>query len=385
MGIRLVDTQTLRMRWFMDGNVPRYAILSHTWENDQEISYQEMIAISENPNHPAAEKRGYAKVVETCQKGKHYNIAYAWVDTCCIDKTSSSELSEAINSMYRWYQQAEVCYVLLTDYDAASASLTDALPKCRWWTRGWCLQELVAPLRVEFFDARWNYIGLKTDLASLITEITGIEKGVLIDNTLIESLPVARRMSWAAGRETSREEDMAYCLLGIFNVSMPMLYGEGKKAFLRLQEQIIYTSNDLSIFAFHRGSLTNNLSSSYNPSRPYRDLFATSPRDFMSCRDLVHTRMDVHWNNAFSLTNKGIHFRRAELEVDLQHGLYCMLLNCQFSDSEPVKMHLRKVGPRLYVKYDDKDSTQTTSQTDRSHCEDLYITRASFKSISYLI
>ncbi|OTA68490.1 hypothetical protein K449DRAFT_363475, partial [Hypoxylon sp. EC38] len=309
MGIRLVDAQTLRMRWFMDGNIPQYAILSHTWENDQEISYQEMIAISENPAHPAVEKRGYAKVVETCQKARRNNIAYAWVDTCCIDKTSSSELSEAINSMYRWYQQAEVCYVLLTDFDAASASLRDALPKCRWWTRGWCLQELVAPQRVEFFDAGWNYIGLKTDLASLITEITGIEKEVLIDSSLIESLPVARRMSWAAGRETSREEDMAYCLLGIFNVSMPMLYGEGKKAFLRLQEQIIHTSNDLSIFAFHRRSLTNNLSSRYNSSRPYRDLFATSPRDFIGCRDLVHTRMDVHWNNAFSLTNKGIHFR----------------------------------------------------------------------------
>ncbi|RYP81574.1 hypothetical protein DL770_005876 [Monosporascus sp. CRB-9-2] len=373
MGIRLVHTETLRLTEFMDRNIPRYAVLSHTWEYGQEISFQEMTAIGADPDHPAAKKPGYAKVVETCQQARRNNIAYAWVDTCCIDKTSSSELSEAINSMYRWYQQAEVCYVLLTDFDVASVSLRAALPKCRWWTRGWCLQELVAPPREEFFDARWHHVGSKTDLAPLITEITGIDEEVLIDNSLIDSLPVARRMSWAAGRETSREEDMAYCLLGIFNVSMPMLYGEGKKAFLRLQEQIIQTSNDLSIFAFLHGTSTDGLGSGCIPLQPYCDLFAAYPSDFMGCRDLVHTRMDVHWNNAFTLTNKGIHFRRAELEVDLRHGLYCMLLNCRFSDSEPAKMYLRKVGPRLYARYDDRHPMETTSQVNANHYEDPYI------------
>ncbi len=372
MGIRLIDTETLRLIWFADGDIPQYAILSHTWEHDQEISFQEMTTIGEDQDYPAAKKRGYNKVVETCQQARRDNIAYAWIDTCCIDKTSSSELSEAINSMYRWYEQAEVCYVLLADVDATSASLEAALPKCRWWTRGWCLQELVAPLREEFFDARWHYLGLKTDLAYLITQITGIDEEVLIDNSFIESLPVARKMSWAAGRETTREEDMAYCLLGIFNVSMPMLYGEGKKAFFRLQEQIIQNSNDLSIFAFLHGSSKDDLDSRFNILQPYCDLFATCTGDFMGCKDLVHTRMDVHWNNAFPLTNKGINFRRAELEIDLRHGLYCMLLNCQLSDSEPAKMYLRKVGPRLYVRYDDRHPIPMTSQVNANHWEEPY-------------
>ncbi|KAK0717708.1 hypothetical protein B0T26DRAFT_740965 [Lasiosphaeria miniovina] len=262
----------------------------HTWEAEGEISFQEMEAIGQDPAAPAANKSGYAKVVVACQKAAEYGLRYAWVDTCCIDKTSSSELSEAINSMYRWYQNAEVCFAFLADLHAEPGALEVDLPRCRWFTRGWCLQELIAPRRVKFFDASWNHIGTRADLSSVISGITQIDEQVLIGSGLICSIPVARRMSWAVARQTTREEDMAYCLLGIFDVHMPMLYGEGARAFMRLQEEIIKTSNDLSIFVFLDQPMRGDDPSSSlvdSALEPYCDLFAASPRDFAGCEKVV--------------------------------------------------------------------------------------------------
>ncbi|KAJ2999063.1 hypothetical protein NUW58_g122 [Xylaria curta] len=374
MGIRLIHTETLRMKWFSDEEVPQYAILSHTWDHGREISFHEMSEISANPEHPAARKHGYAKIVETCRQAKRDNIEFAWVDVCCIDKTSSSELSEAINSMYRWYQQAEVCYVILSDFNMTLAPFEVVFPNCKWFTRGWCLQELLAPRRVEFFDARWHHTGSRADLKNLISKITGISKEVLVDNSLVDSLPVAYKLSWAAKRETTREEDNAYCLLGIFNISMPILYGEGTKAFTRFQEEIIKTSNDLSIFAFGRGLPKGSMVANFeaHSSQSYCDLFATSSKDFLSCRDLLPTGSYVHWNNAFSLTNKGVRFRRAELQVHVRHGLYSMPLNCRFSDIDSVRIYLRKVGPRLYVKYDNHDDILSNDEINLNGDETVY-------------
>ncbi|KAI1635567.1 hypothetical protein F4809DRAFT_434118 [Biscogniauxia mediterranea] len=351
MAIRLIDTSTLQMTFVAESRP--YAILSHTWENDSEISFQEMVAISEDPQHPATKKSGYQKILKTCETAKNNGIPYVWVDTCCIDKTSSSELSEAINAMYRWYQEARVCYVFLSDFNIWHDT-ESSLAQCRWFTRGWCLQELIAPKVLLFFDAGWHEIGSKADLTSLISEITSIDREVLIDSSLIKYVPVARRMSWAAKRMTTREEDMAYCLLGIFDVNMPMLYGEGSKAFLRLQEEIIKDSNDLSIFALHQSPAKVSDVDCFNdqPLYDYRSLFATLPSDFKECGQLVHTRNDVHWNNAFSLTNKGLYFRRAEMQVEVGRGLYSLPLNCKPSGSKPSWMHLRKVGPGLYAKLD---------------------------------
>ena len=361
MAIRLINTDTLHLTSFMGDRIPKYAILSHSWEADGEISFQEIAAISEYPNHPAAEKSGYRKVVKTCQKAKTDGIPYAWVDTCCIDKTSSSELSEAINTMYQWYQKAEVCYALLSDFDVSLATSEAGLPGCRWFSRGWCLQELLAPSKLEFFDLHWNHIGSKSALAPLISKITRIDEQVLFDTSSIGAIPVARRMSWAARRETTRAEDMAYCLLGIFDVNMPMLYGEGgPKAFMRLQEEIIKSSNDLSIFAFLHGSTSQGPAL----SQPYCNLFATSPRDFIGCGELTYTKTDVYWSNVFALTNKGLHFPGAELQVDVQHGLYSMSLNCKLSESKFARMYLRKVGPGLFARYNDSRSVDMISETE---------------------
>ncbi|KAI1078590.1 hypothetical protein F5B20DRAFT_582218 [Whalleya microplaca] len=371
MAIRLIDTSTLRLT-FVAERLP-YAILSHTWENGSEISFQEMIAIGEDPHHPARKKSGYLKILKTCQTARSQGIPYAWVDTCCIDKTSSSELSEAINAMYHWYQDAQVCYTFLADF-SSGCDLESTLPTCRWFTRGWCLQELIAPKTLLFFDAGWNSIGSKADLTSLIWQITSIDREVLVDSNLLSSVPVARRMSWAAKRETTRKEDLAYCLLGIFDINMPMLYGEGHKAFLRLQEEIIKASNDLSIFAIYKSPMRDD---GYFDDQPqsYCSLFATSPSNFEDCGELVHTRTDVRWNNAFALTNKGLYFRRAEMQVDVRRGLFCLPLNCKPSGCKSAWMYLRKVGPGLYARVDAGLNTHDDGESFTEVENDVYIIR----------
>ncbi|KAK4173982.1 putative vegetative incompatibility protein [Triangularia setosa] len=206
---------------------------------------------------------GYAKIQQTLHLARCRGIDHAWVDTCCIDKTSSAELAEAIRSMYSWYASAQVCFVYLADLEPVSAQqspeeqrqrLEQTLPKCRWFERGWTLQELIAPKNVVFFDREWNERGTKTGLSGILAEITGIPEDLLKGEAKLSDYSVARRMSWASMRETKRVEDMAYCLMGIFNVSMSLIYGEGMEAFYRLQEAIVEESADLSIFVWKDGA-----------------------------------------------------------------------------------------------------------------------------------
>ncbi|KAI8633818.1 heterokaryon incompatibility protein-domain-containing protein [Xylariaceae sp. FL1651] len=340
MSIRLIDTTTLRLKVFTGRKVPRYAILSHTWEDDQEVSFQEMTSINKDLDCLAANKTGYVKIVQTCAKAAKHGFRHVWVDTCCIDKTSSAELSEAINSMYKWYKQAEVCYVFLRDFR------DDNLSACRWFTRGWCLQELIAPLDLRFYDSDWAYIGSKASLRSAISEITGIEPEVLVDSRLIPTIPIARRMSWASFRDTSREEDIAYCLLGIFDINMPMLYGEGTKAFMRLQEEIIKKSNDLSIFAFDEPRYGQLGLGSW-----YFDLFAASPDNFRNCTNLVNTTGDVLPRNSFSLTNSGLRFGQVQLKVDVHRAEYILDLGCSKPGvDENLALFLRKADAGIFAK-----------------------------------
>ncbi|KAH7237302.1 heterokaryon incompatibility protein-domain-containing protein [Fusarium solani] len=238
----------------------QFAILSHTWEKD-EITFQDI----ERPG--ADEKEGYNKLRNACSVAAADGFDYIWIDTCCIDKTSSAELSEAINSMYRWYQEAEVCYAYLADVPFCEFS------QSRWFTRGWTLQELIAPSTVIFFDKEWEVIGTKSELARLISDRTQIPIGILSGGD-IWSASVAQRMSWASKRKTTRIEDLAYCLMGIFDIHMPMIYGEGERAFIRLQEQIMKTSDDFSLFAWRS---TEN----------HGGLLATSPAAFDTSHSIL--------------------------------------------------------------------------------------------------
>lgn len=169
---------------------PPYAILSHTWEHREEVTYQEFLELKSTTKA----KRGYAKILETVDLAKVHGLEYLWVDTCCIDKSSSAELSEAINSMYMWYQQAKICFVVLSDISFAQtavytstdgyererlAQIGSMLRECRWITRGWTLQELIAPRSVLFFDAHYNRFGAKQDLRDALSQVTGIDRDVL--------------------------------------------------------------------------------------------------------------------------------------------------------------------------------------------------------------
>ncbi|EPE26469.1 HET-containing protein [Glarea lozoyensis ATCC 20868] len=201
------------------------------------------------------EKVGYAKIDSACIQTAKDGLEWLWVDTCCIDKSNSAELSEAINSMYKWYENSVVCYALLED-DASirstAANVWYNFHHDRWFSRGWTLQELIAPTTVRFFDKNWSYLTSKANAtsSSRLEELTGIPADVIVDPSLIQFYGVAAKMSWASGRKTTRIEDTAYSLMGLFKVNMPLLYGEGKSAFIRLQEEILKDSDDHSIFAW---------------------------------------------------------------------------------------------------------------------------------------
>ena len=250
----LLNTSTLQLHSFMnDSKRPYYAILSHTW-GPEEISFQDI----QGSHDQIKTKVGYVKVQRCCTQAASDGFEYVWIDTCCIDKTNSAELSEAINSMFRWYREAVECYAYLVDvrsiestYDTDNGQLFYLFEDSRWFTRGWTLQELLAPSTVLFFNSDWQELGTRASLHSEISRCTGIPSSVLLPNNKgIGSFSVAQRMSWAAKRQTARLEDIAYCLLGIFDVSMPLVYGEGLKAFSRLQLEIMKTSADHSIFAW---------------------------------------------------------------------------------------------------------------------------------------
>ena len=256
--MRLLNTTTLQLETFASERTrPAYAILSHTWGNE-EVLFEDLKAGAADPLN--TRKIDHAKVTASCREARRNGYAYIWIDTCCIDKSSSAELSEAINSMFKWYTAAAVCYVYLIDvfHNQLEDPEKKHLEHSRWFKRGWTLQELIAPSHVQFFDKDWFPIGTRESLAARISDITKIELQLLSrsgdsEGSLrigLAATTIATRMSWAAGRETTREEDLAYCLLGIFDINMPLLYGEGKKSFFRLQEQIVKKSNDQSILAW---------------------------------------------------------------------------------------------------------------------------------------
>jgi hypothetical protein len=222
-----------------DDLVPPYAILSHTWgQNDEEVTFEDMI------DGTAMDKLGYMKVRYCGNQAIRDGLRYIWIDTCCIQKSNSCELQEAINSMFRWYRDAAKCYVYLVDVASAGQGLDARLwiptfQRSRWFTRGWTLQELIAPKCVEFFAQDWTFLGDKSTLETAIFNATGISQHVLRGHSLA-SCSIEERLMWANGRTTKREEDHVYSLLGIFDVTMPLIYGEGKaRAFRRFHEEVV--------------------------------------------------------------------------------------------------------------------------------------------------
>ncbi|KAG9231096.1 heterokaryon incompatibility protein-domain-containing protein, partial [Amylocarpus encephaloides] len=309
--MRLINAKTYALEEFWDEHAEKYAILSHRWE-DGEVSLQDI----ESPTALSViQKKGLGKIKWSCKQALKDGLQYVWVDTCCIDKKSSAELSEAINSMFRWYKASTVCYGFLSDVDSSSSfrNMERQIRLSKWFTRGWTLQELIAPQDVVFYDQQWKQLGTKHSMRKLLSEVTAIDEEILDGSVPITNYSIAQRMSWIAGRTTTCVEDTAYCLLGIFDVNMPMLYGEGEKAFSRLQQEIIKHSDDQTILAWPIN----------RPNQP--SLFADHPQAFASCRYIVAAPA-MKGGSPYSLTNRGMSIRL--MAAPYTTGIYVARLNC---------------------------------------------------------
>jgi hypothetical protein len=226
--------------FFADKIPQKYAILSHTW-GAEEVTFEDL------QNRTCGKEAGYKKIRFCGEQARRDGLQYFWVDTCCIDKSSSAELTEAINSMFRWYRESTKCYVYLSDVSTKKRKASDSSTKCtwepafrssKWFTRGWTLQELIAPTSVEFFSKDQELLGDKRRLERQIHEITGIPLSAL-RGTPLSHFNIEDRLIWAGTRQTTREEDRAYSMLGICSIYMPLIYGEGEKnAFRRLRKEL---------------------------------------------------------------------------------------------------------------------------------------------------
>lgn len=275
-----------------------YAILSHTWSRSGELSFQQVQdigvdckATGQNPRSRVDEK-----IRMCCEVAERDGYAWVWIDSCCINKESSTELSESINSMFNWYILSEVCYAYLEDVpgDQPPGAKNSKFRRSRWHTRGWTLQELLAPAFLIFMSKEWQVIGTKHSLSGPLSERTGISEEFLTRERKFFKASVAERMSWAATRNTTRLEDEAYCLLGLFNTNLPILYGEGRQAFQRLQQELARQQYvDTTLFAWGAlhdddclklpaSPLSQIWAGFHGVSHPERFLFAMSPSDFAS-------------------------------------------------------------------------------------------------------
>ncbi len=316
--MRLINVHTFKQAdRFKDNRTPPYAILSHRW-TENEISYQEFLNITKD-----ALNTGFAKVANACAQAKQTGLDWIWIDTCCIDKTNSTELTMSINSMFRWYRDAKVCFAYLDDVDPINKDkVEDQILKSKWFTRGWTLQEMLASRDMQFFDANWAPLGSRSQLSAVISRATRISPEHLEDFRVAS---VAQKMSWMANRVTTEEEDTAYCMLGIFDLNMALIYGEGKKAFIRLQEMIISSIPDESIFAWRSDKIESS------------GLLAPWPDCFRDSGDIVlRPGKDSKVREAYQMTNQGLRFPapivwrwRANEERNISLSLKCWRMQKQ--------------------------------------------------------
>lgn len=265
--MRLLNTKTWDVEEFGDASTPEYAVLSHCWSSE-EILMSDLDDID-----TASRKAGFAKLRSGCQTAIELGAAWLWIDAICIDQSSLTELSEAVNSHFHWFRSSQFCIAHLDDIDQADGyqGHPDQLRASRWMTRSWTLPELIAPKDIRFYGNKWIQFGTKETLLSRISEITGVDQAVLRDADNLPSFSAGRKMCWAASRSTFHTEDVAYSLLGIFSIRMAAAYGEGREAFFRLQERILQDTRDASVVMWQAVDCRQH----------YRGIFAHSPQEFI--------------------------------------------------------------------------------------------------------
>ncbi|MCJ1422053.1 hypothetical protein MMC32_008422 [Xylographa parallela] len=383
----------------------KYAILSHRWTSHprigDEIDFQSLnpgalrghnTGLSHHASDESDEDRArcpLCKIKGACAKAKGQSIDWLWVDTCCIDKMNAVEYTRAINSMFEYYRAATVCYGYL--YDVAWLSNT---PKelrfaskdpersgmaSEWFERGWTLQELLAPHNMEFYDRKWTFMGAKKDLTEHLSHVTRIDKRYLLDSREIKKASLATRLSWMAGRTTGYVEDIAYSMLGILDVNMPAQYGEGAKAFMRLQRMLMESSTDDSIFAWtipKEGLKCYRVLGKlelWNPSS--WGLLAPSPDCFRESRDLVIADQVIP--RPYSWTANGVQLLVAQKSgteatnwLGLPRKEVNLALNCgRHVNGKPhhVVIHLvKRNGDYVRVQCHDLDPTKNAKPSSNS-------------------
>ena len=363
--MRLLHTTNLTFQEFYDDEVPAYVIISHRWERD-EPKHQDFLS---DADHSGPR---YRKVRDACALAAAGGWSFLWIDTICIDKKSSAELSEAINSMFRWYANAVHCFVYLSDVFWEPKESFDrtrtpyywdplVTPKnpmeseksfatSAWFSRGWTLQELLAPKFVSFYDYEWNRIGSRDGLRN------HIEIATRVDLSRWTKACVAVKMSWLAGRKTSRGEDIAYCMMGLFDVNMPLLYGEGAtKAFVRLQLEIVRKSDDESVFAWvHTSTASSQVGQDLLPG-----LIALSPDDFAESGGIYLDFRRRQQRRPYAMTNKGLSFEYPVVPLDskasefgkIRKRMRVLELNCYKHDL-PVCIRLGYFGVGAWHRVD---------------------------------
>ncbi|KAK4552564.1 hypothetical protein LTR86_010208 [Recurvomyces mirabilis] len=314
--MRLLHTTTLQFAEYYDQDTPAYAILSHRWLDGQEVSYIDYCLCVDQARYgeklpeylcdkanTIRSRSGFTKILDFCKVAWLAGLAWVWIDTCCIDKSSSAELTEAINSMWNWYERSALCIVYFNDVetDASYAGISSSA----WFTRGWTLQELLAPSRLNFFDRDWiplyqldkatfkakkrtaamYYLMDDPDWAEfghMLAQASHVPAPFVCGYQSLHSASAAMKLSWASFRRTSRVEDRAYSLLGLLGINMPLLYGEGQQAFIRLQKEFIQTYDDESILAWCSTCPSPNLS-----SHCFSGVLATNLECFQASGDIV--------------------------------------------------------------------------------------------------
>lgn len=348
LDMRLINIHTLEVDEFNAG-VPAYGILSHLshrWVG-QETTFEQY----QSPQKRA--KPSFLKINDFCKLVREHRsewrqryhieacyVDWVWIDTCCIDKRSSAEVSEAINSMWVYYRDSKFCVAYLIDVGrlderpismeglSISERYERAVAASQWFTRGWTLQELLAPEKMLFCNNVWDVLGTKSTLLQCLSTASGISASYLTEGeSELRRASVAERMSWARNRTTTHPEDMAYCLFDLSEVYMPLIYGEGDRAFLRLQEEIVRRSDDESIFAW------SHTYQSPRDTRHLSGLFAPHPNRFPAANPAFP--YDISKRRAFRVTHKGVEMETSLLR--LKNGAHLLRLMCAVTPHNAVE------------------------------------------------